>query len=185
MSLCILVHKIDIHFIDNNTIHSCNIVNMFYFQIYTLIRVRLFMTVIGIKFQSHSHRGLSSSGPDAANDNPGWSVAIPARSMVNPWLILGISQQSGTVLGVPGSAPDVLDCLKHPGWSRKKINPWLVRVVWECSMSSPWQSMVNPLLVLGIYQQSATVLCGSGLALDCLEHLGWSRKKINPGVLRG
>ena len=64
---------------------------------------------------------LPGSGPETPRTkNPAWFGVV----WVNPWQIRGLDPWSGVTLGWslvvrdgPGSAPDVLKCLKHPGRS--------------------------------------------------------------------
>ena len=78
---------------------------------------------------------LPGSGPGPPRTkNPAWSEVV----RINPWQIRGSSLAgswwSGVILGWslvvrdgPGSAPDVLKCLKHPGQCGKHCNPGLIR----------------------------------------------------------
>ena len=54
----------------------------------------------------------SSPGPPEPRirRGPGWSGLIRGKYVAHPWW-------SGVILGGPGSAPDVLKCLRHPGRS--------------------------------------------------------------------
>ena len=47
--------------------------------------------------------------------------------MAHPWLIRVFRGSSGVFRVIPGSTPDVLNCLKHPGSSPEFLSPGLIR----------------------------------------------------------
>ena len=75
------------------------------------------------------------SDPGASGAIPGSSLRVRGRSVARPCT-------SGAIRGDPGSTPEVLKCLKHPGRSGEDVNPWLIRGSsggrWGSSVASTW-----------------------------------------------
>ena len=58
---------------------------------------------------------------------PGDSGTFRKLSAAIPWLIRVFRGSSGVFRVIPGSTPDVLNCLKHPGSSPEFLSPGLIR----------------------------------------------------------
>ena len=111
--------------------------------------------------QSHRRLSYSHTSPDLAPgrapiSDPGASGAIPGSSLRVRGRSVARPCTSGAIRGDPGSTPEVLKCLKHPGRSGEDARPWLIRACpWLVRGSSgmfgarPWLIRGHPWLVRG------------------------------------
>ena len=134
----------------------------------------------------------SHTSPDLAI--PGSSLRVRGRSVARPCT-------SGAIRGDPGSTPEVLKCLKHPGdpgRSGEDARPWLIRACpWLVRGSSgmfgarpwlirghPWLvrgwTMANPWLIRGRRGSSGAHPAWSGMVRGLLA---WS-EGLNPWLVR-
>ena len=84
------------------------------------------------------------SDPGASGAIPGSSLRVCGRSVARPCT-------SGAIRGDPGSTPEVLKCLKHPGRSGEDVNPWLIRACPWLVRGSSGMFGARPWLVRGSF----------------------------------